>query len=37
MAKKKPFSFLHVSKPEIDLDPIEFNDPLVYEKLGRLN
>lgn len=37
MAKKKPFSFLHVSKPEIDLDPeIEFNDPLVYEK-GKEN
>ena len=28
MAKNKPFSFLHVSKPEIDLDPeIEFNNP----------
>ena len=33
MAKNKPFSFLHVSKPEIDLDPeIEFNNPSVYEK-----
>ena len=33
MAKNKPFSFLHVSKTEIDLDPkIEFNNPKVYEK-----
>lgn len=33
MANKKPFSFLHVSKPEIDLDPkINFDDPKVYEK-----
>ena len=37
MAKNKPFSFLHVSKPEIDLDPeIEFNNPSVYEK-GKEN
>ncbi|MFL2844124.1 MAG: DUF1015 domain-containing protein [Alphaproteobacteria bacterium] len=33
MAKNKPFSFLHVSKPEIDLDhKIEFSNPKVYEK-----
>jgi len=33
MTKNKPLSFLHVSKPEIDLDPkIEFNNPKVYEK-----
>ena len=37
MAKKKPFSFLHVSKPEIDLDPeIKYNNPSVYKK-GKEN
>ena len=33
MANNKPYSFLHVSKPEIDLDSkINFDDPKVYEK-----
>jgi uncharacterized protein (DUF1015 family) len=32
-AKGKPWSFLHVSKPEIDLDPgIDPHDPAVYAK-----
>jgi uncharacterized protein (DUF1015 family) len=40
-AKGKPWSFLHVSKPEIDLDPaIDPYDPAVYakaaENLGRM-
>ena len=35
MAKDMPYSFLHISKPEIDLDEsIKFNDEKVYEK-GR--
>ena len=33
LAENKPFSFLHISKPEIDLPKdIQFNDPLVYQK-----
>ena len=33
MAKGKPYSFLHISKPEIDLeDGINFNDKKVYKK-----
>jgi len=33
MAKDMPYSFLHISKPEIDLDEsIKFNDEKVYEK-----
>tara|TARA_B100000700_G_scaffold116845_1_gene131439 strand:+ start:10227 stop:11465 length:1239 start_codon:yes stop_codon:yes gene_type:complete len=33
MAKDKPYSFLHISKPEIDLDEgIQFNDQRVYKK-----
>ena len=33
MAKGNPYSFLHVSKPEIDLeDGINFNDEKVYKK-----
>ncbi|MFN3307348.1 MAG: DUF1015 domain-containing protein [Candidatus Kapaibacteriota bacterium] len=36
-AKDNPLSFLHVGKPEIDLDPsIDLYDPKVYEK-GREN
>ena len=40
-AKGRPWSFLHISKPEIDLDPsIDPHDPAVYakaaENLGRL-
>ncbi|MSO67012.1 MAG: DUF1015 domain-containing protein [Pseudolabrys sp.] len=32
-AQGKPFSFLHISKPEIDLDPaIDPHDPAVYAK-----
>jgi len=37
MVKDNPLSFLHVGKPEIDLDPsINIYDPLVYEK-GKEN
>jgi uncharacterized protein (DUF1015 family) len=37
MAEGNPLSFLHVTKPEIDLDPaIDIYDPQVYEK-GRVN
>jgi uncharacterized protein (DUF1015 family) len=33
MAKGNPISFLHVNKPEIDLDPkIDLYDPRVYQK-----
>ena len=33
MAKDKPYSFLHISKPEIDLEKeINFNDESVYKK-----
>ena len=33
MAKDKPYSFLHISKPEIDLEEeINFNDESVYKK-----
>jgi uncharacterized protein (DUF1015 family) len=33
LAKDRPNSFLHISKPEIDLgDDIAYNDPKVYEK-----
>src|ERR1700760_3507309 len=40
-AKGKPWSFLHISKPEIDLDPtIDPHDDAVYakaaENLGRM-
>jgi uncharacterized protein (DUF1015 family) len=40
-AKGKPWSFLHISKPEIDLDPaMDPHDPAVYakaaENLGRM-
>jgi uncharacterized protein (DUF1015 family) len=40
-AQGKPWSFLHISKPEIDLDPaIDVHDPAVYakaaENLGRM-
>ncbi len=35
-AKGKPWSFLHVSKAEIDLDPaIDSHDPAVYAKAGE--
>jgi uncharacterized protein (DUF1015 family) len=35
-AKGKPFSFLHVSKPEIDLDPAsDPYDPAVYAKASE--
>ena len=35
-AKGKPWSFLHVSKAEIDLDPaIDPHDPAVYAKAGE--
>ena len=35
-AKGKPWSFLHVSKPEIDLDPaIDPHDPAVYAKAAE--
>ncbi|MFL2782074.1 MAG: DUF1015 family protein [Rhodospirillales bacterium] len=37
LAEGKPWSFLHVSKPEIDLDPkTDPYSPEVYEK-GRSN
>jgi len=37
LAKDRPNSFLHISKPEIDLeDGIAYNDPEVYEK-GKQN
>tara|TARA_B110000438_G_scaffold135553_1_gene131048 strand:- start:283 stop:1599 length:1317 start_codon:yes stop_codon:yes gene_type:complete len=33
LAENKPLSFLHISKPEIDLPKdTKFNDPLVYQK-----
>ena len=33
MSKNKPYSFLHISKPEIDLPPgINTDDPKVYKK-----
>ncbi len=33
LAKDKPYSFLHISKPEIDLEKdINFNDESVYKK-----
>lgn len=33
MAKGKPYIFLHVNKPEIDLDPsVDHYSPLVYQK-----
>ena len=33
LAENKPLSFLHISKPEIDLPKdTKFNDPLVYKK-----
>jgi uncharacterized protein (DUF1015 family) len=36
-ARGKPWSFLHISKPEIDLDPaVDTHDPAVYAK-GREN
>ncbi|MCR4282815.1 MAG: DUF1015 family protein [Bauldia sp.] len=35
-AKGKPWSFLHVSKPEIDLDPaIDPHDPAVYARAAE--
>jgi uncharacterized protein (DUF1015 family) len=35
-AKGKPWSFLHISKPEIDLDPaIDPHDPAVYAKAAE--
>jgi uncharacterized protein (DUF1015 family) len=35
-AKGKPWSFLHISKPEIDLDPaIDPHDPTVYAKAAE--
>ena len=39
LAKGKPYSFLHISKPEIDLpEDIQTDDPRVYEKgLENLN
>ena len=39
LAKGKPYSFLHISKPEIDLpEDIQADDPRVYEKgLENLN
>ena len=37
MAKGRPNSFLHVSRPEIDLESnIQYNDPSVYET-GKQN
>ena len=37
LAKDRPNSFLHISKPEIDLeDGIAYNDPKVYKK-GKSN
>ena len=37
LAKDRPNSFLHISKPEIDLDEsTPYNDPKVYQK-GRQN
>ena len=35
-ANGKPWSFLHISKPEIDLDPaIDLHDPAVYAKAAE--
>jgi uncharacterized protein (DUF1015 family) len=35
-ARGKPWSFLHISKPEIDLDPsIDVHDPKVYAKAAE--
>jgi uncharacterized protein (DUF1015 family) len=35
-ARNKPWSFLHISKPEIDLDPtIDPHDPAVYAKAAE--
>ncbi|CAN5324222.1 DUF1015 family protein [soil metagenome] len=35
-AKGKPWSFLHISKPEIDLDPsVDVHDPKVYAKAAE--
>ena len=35
-AKGKPWSFLHISKPEIDLDPaVNPYDPAVYAKAAE--
>ena len=37
LAKDRPNSFLHISKPEIDLkDGVSYNDPKVYE-MGKEN
>ena len=37
LVKGRPNSFLHISKPEIDLEPdVAYNDPRVYQK-GREN
>lgn len=33
LAKDNPYSFLHINKPEVDVDPaIDVHDPRVYEK-----
>ena len=33
MSQNKPYSFLHISKPEIDLPPgIKTDDPKVYKQ-----
>ncbi len=37
LAKDNPYSFLHINKPEVDVDPeIDVHDPRVYQK-GREN
>lgn len=37
LAKDNPYSFLHINKPEVDVDPaIDIHDPRVYQK-GREN
>ena len=33
LAKDNPYSFLHINKPEVDVDPeIDVYDPRVYQK-----
>ena len=37
LAKDNPYSFLHINKPEVDMDPsVDVHDPSVYAK-GREN
>ena len=36
MVKDDPYSFLHIDRPEVDLDPsVNIYDPAVYKKAGE--